>query len=354
MLVPGATFAIILFVTRRCVIGVDLGGTNVRAQALYEDGSPAGERFEYPSNAQDGVDSTVEQTVAVVRDAAQAAQGEVIGVGIAVPGHVDDAAGIIRWAPNFGKEIDGVFHYWTNVPLKAALEQGTGLRFTMGNDANLAALGEYKYGLGKGTAKCLAMLTIGTGIGGGVVMAPASVHGKASGPLMLIGSNAGGAEFGHIIVSHGGLDTNSGEYGSLEAYCQRDSIIQRARHRLIRGRASIIRDWVGDSFELVTPKMLSDAADHHDELAIEVLAEVGQWLGVGIGSLVNVFAPDVFAIGGQIANAGQWILEPARKTAQNVAVPSLWAEVKLDLATQLNDAGILGGGALAFEVFGDA
>lgn len=332
--------------SRQCVIGVDLGGTNVRAGAFYEDGSSAGPSYSNPSNAQQGTEAIVSSIALTVMQAARDAECQPRTIGLAVPGHIDDAGGMVVWAPNFGHEEEGVFHYWVDVPLGAMLREKVGLEVHMGNDANLAALGEYRFGTGRNSAKCLVMLTIGTGIGGGVIMAPSSVQGDARGPLVLVGGNKGGAELGHIIVQYGGMDCNAGTYGALEGYCQRDAIITRAQHRLRRGRASVLQD---KPIAKLTPFDLSQAADQGDGLAIEVWTEVGEMLGAGIGSLINVFAPDVFAIGGQIAKAGDWLLKPAINAARNVAVPSLFRDTKIQLAEQIDDAGMLGGAALALE-----
>lgn len=333
----------------KLVIGVDLGGTNVRARAYRQDGSPASDRFENPSKAQQGSPAIFEQIALTVGQAQKSAGAEVAMFGLAIPGHIDNAAGIVRWAPNFGETVDGVFRNWLNVDVRTPLEQKTGLKVVMDNDANLAALGEYKFGLGKDSAKCLVMLTIGTGIGGGCVMAPTSVVGDARGPLMLVGGNKGGAEFGHTIIMHGGLDCNAGEYGAIEGYCQRDSIIRRAAHRLQRGRKSVLREMANGDWGLLTPKMISEAAHQGDELALEVWAEVGTYLGVGIGNFINVFAPDIFTIGGQIVKVGEPLLGPARKVAENIAIPSLFADVTISAAQQIDDAGLLGGAALAIE-----
>jgi glucokinase len=245
--------------------------------------------------------------------------------------------------------VNGVFESWKNVPIREPLEHRLELPLVMGNDANLAALGEYKFGTGRGTAKCLVMLTVGTGIGGGVVLAPESVTGDARGPLVLVGSNQGGAELGHIVIQAGGLDCNAGSYGALEAYCQRDAIVQRAVHRLRRGRKSLLADLVEGDLSRVTPRLISQAAQDGDAMCIEVWNEVGTMLGVGIGTLINVFAPDIFPIGGQIAKAGDLLLNPAIDAARNCAVTSLFDECRITLAEQIEDAGMLGAAALAFE-----
>lgn len=334
-------------VSKSLVVGVDLGGTNVRAGAFDGEGNAAGKRFENPSRAQDGTEAILDALSSTIQQASAAAEGEIKAIGIAIPGHIDDDAGTVVWAPNFGGTVNGVFRNWENVPIRAPLAHHIALPIKLGNDANLAALGEYRFGSGKNTARCMVMLTVGTGIGGGVVLAPSAVQGDARGPLLLLGGNKGGAELGHTIIQHGGLDCNAGTYGAIEAYCQRDSIIQRAIHRLRRGRESLVRDLVEGDYSRVTPRILTEAANQGDPMAIEVLAEVGTYLGVGIGNFINVFAPDVVAVGGQIAKAGDWLLEPAREAARNVAIPSLFGFASIVQAEQIEDAGLLGGAALA-------
>ncbi|MCW5937863.1 MAG: ROK family protein [Fimbriimonadaceae bacterium] len=329
----------------RCVVGVDLGGTNVRAQAIDQAGRAMGERVEIPSRAQAGVEETVAATAEAIRAAVGNAAGPVEAVGVAVPGFIDAGEGVVRWAPNFGKAHEGVFHYWTDVPFGRLLHEILGLPVTLGNDANCAALGEYSYGSGKGEANCLVLVTVGTGIGGGVVLGRRATQGGV-GPALLLGGNQGGAELGHIVIRQNGLDCNSGAYGSLEAYCQRDAIVRRAQHRLRRGRTSLVREMVADIAD-VTPRHLAEAAHKGDEMALEVWSEVGAALGAGLGSLINIFAPDVLAVGGQIGKVGAPLLLPAIAEARNTAIPALFADCRILTAEQIDDAGLLGAAALA-------
>lgn len=333
----------------RCVIGVDLGGTNVRAGAFFEDGTPAGPSFSNPSRAQSGTDAIMGSIAVTVHQAKDAAKAAPESIGIAIPGHIDDARGVVRWAPNFGETVGGVFRYWVDVPFRSTLAPKVGLPLHMDNDANAAALGEYRFGTGRNSAKCLVMLTVGTGIGGGVILSPDAVLGDARGPLVMVGGNKGGAELGHVVIAHNGMDCNAGEYGSIEGYCQRDAIIRRAQHRLNRGRKSLVNDLVGGDLSKLTPKHLSEAAEKGDEMSLEVWDEVGTMLGVGIGNYINIFAPDVVAIGGNIARAGDFLLKPAIREARNVAIPSLFADATIGVAEQIDDAGMLGGAALALE-----
>ena len=328
---------------------MDLGGTNVRACAYFEDGTPAGPKFEFPSRAQQGTEAILDALSTTINQAAASTEVKPEAVGLAIPGHIDNAHGTVKWAPNFGKEVRGVFECWRNVSVREPLKKYVDIPIFMDNDANMAALGEYKFGTGRNSAKCLVMLTLGTGVGGGVILSPDSVLGDARGPLVMVGGNKGGAELGHMIINHNGLDCHAGSYGTIEAYCQRDSIIKRAVYRLQRGRQSLLRDLVESDFTRITPRLLTDAADQGDELAIEIYREVGEFLGVAIGSYVNIFAPEVFAIGGQIAKAGKWIMGPAVNTARNVAIESLFADAKITVAEQIEDAGMMGGAALALE-----
>jgi glucokinase len=165
----------------------------------------------------------------------------------------------------------------------------------------------------------------------------------------MVGGNKGGAELGHVVVSYQGLDCRSGEYGSIEGYCGRDSIVQRAIHRITRGRETIMKDLVEGDLAKLTPLTVSQAALKGDEAAIEIWEEVGTMLGVGIGNYINIFAPDIVAIGGNIARAGDLLLKPAIKTARNIAIKTLFDDARILVAEQIDDAGMLGGAALALE-----
>jgi glucokinase len=337
---------------KRCVIGVDLGGTNVRAAAVYEDGTFAGERVENPSRGDSGAEATIEAVGRTILQAVAASEAKPEAAGVAIPGTVNDDSGVVRWSPNLGETVDGVFHYWLDVPFRAMLARHADLKALLGNDANLAALGEYRFGTGRNEANCLVMFTLGTGIGNGVILSPKAVQGDARGPLMLLGGNKGGAEMGHSVILHGGLDSTAGAYGAIEGYCQRDAIVKRAVYQLLRGRQSVVRDLVEGELGNVTPRILSEAAAKGDELAIEVWDEIGTYLGVGIGNAINIFAPDVVAIGGQISKAGEFLLGPARKSARKVAIPALFGDADIVQAEQIEDAGILGGAALALQASG--
>ena len=331
-----------------CVIGVDLGGTNVRAVAVDASGVMVGERVQRPSRAEEGAKATLGAVADAVGEARTGFSP--IAVGLAIPGHCDDRDGVVHWSPNFGVRVDGALDYWKDVDVRGPLFAALGLPVAMANDANAAAVGEYRFGSGKGSANCLVMLTLGTGIGGGVVFGPASVGGKAEGPLLLLGGNKGGAELGHTVIES---DWETREVLTLEKLCQRDAIVRRAEAQLAGWRLAgggtrpLITELIDQG--KLTPKDITEAADKGDELAIEAWRETGRYLGTAIGSMVNVFAPDVFAVGGQIAKAAKWLMDPAVEQAEKVAVPSLFADCRITPAEQIDDAGVLGAAAVAWE-----
>ena len=332
-----------------CVVGVDLGGTNIRAAVVGADGTIFGEMACAPSLAEEGAERTLSAVIGAVKECLAKSPVRPTRVGLAIPGHTNDREGVVHWSPNFGVRMDGVLHYWKDVNVRAQIEPSLGIPISMANDANAAAVGEYRFGSGRNGAKCLVMLTLGTGIGGGVVLGPQSLGGKVEGPLMLLGGNLGGAELGHTVIARGGLDSSAGAYGTVEAYCQRDSIIRRAQHKLVRGRASCMLESTNGDVGAITPEIVARAADLGDHVAQEVYEEVGGYLGTAVGSLINVFAPDVFAIGGQIALAGKWLLEPTIQEARNVAIPSLFGDCRITIAEKIADAGVLGAAAVAMS-----
>ncbi len=338
-------------VKTQCVIGVDLGGTNVRAAAVDASGQFHSDFVERPSMAQSGARAVIEACDAVIR--AVASKVECVGVGMAVPGHIDTASGTVLWAPNFGETKDGMFRHFSDVPLAGPVSALSGLPVVIGNDANLAALGEFRFGIGKGTANGLVMITLGTGIGGGVVLSPGQLDPLSAGePVLLVGANGGGAELGHVVVMADGPLCGCGAYGCLEALANATAIAARGRAKLEHDATSLIGKLSGGDGAKVTPKLLADAAGQGDAAAIEVWQETGHYLGIGIGSFINTFVPEIVAIGGQIAKVGAPLLDAAIRSAKNVAIPTLFSATRIVPAVQIDHAGVLGGAALAFRSIG--
>jgi glucokinase len=338
----------------RYVIGVDLGGTNVRAAVVDRQGAIAGEPVQQPSRAQEGFPSTLEaiaQTIEQAIQSAGVARSDLGAIGLAVPGHIDSVRGVVRWAPNFGEWREGLFYEWREVPLGEAVQQRLGIPVRMGNDANLAALGEYYYGSGRGQAKGLVMLTLGTGIGGGVVLTREQVQGSAHwrGGALLVGASGGAGELGHTIIALNGPRCGCGATGCVESLAKRDAIIERAREKIRREPNSLLAQLCAGDPARITPRLVAEACEQGDPLAREIWEETGFYIGVAVACFVNIFNPEVVAIGGQIAKAGEVLFDAIRRAARDYAIPTLLEMCRIVPAERIEDAGILGGAALAWQ-----
>ncbi len=220
------------------------------------------------------------------------------------------------------------------------LEAELGLNVVMDNDANVAALGEFRYGAGRGT-RHLVMFTLGTGIGGGII-----IEGE-----VLRGATGGAAEVGHIIIADGAGSSANGAHGRLESLAGRDPIVERCTLKMESGRDTILWRHIEDSDALqqhITPKLIDDAAEEGDALAIEVMQEIGHYVGLGITNMVNVFNPEVVVIGGKISRS-KTLFATALRTAKATAVGSILASAKIVHAELGDDAGIMGAAELAWR-----
>ncbi len=314
------------------VIGVDLGGTNVRAAVVARSGVIIGEgRTE--SKAMEGLNTTVGQIVLAIKLAVEnspADISDIAGIGMGVPGTVRSEEGTVLWSPNFLG--------WDGVQLAAPIVEQIGLGTLLGNDANVAALGECIFGAGKG-AKCMVMFTLGTGIGSGLI-----IDGK-----IWTGVNESGPEMGHQIVLADGPRCSCGRYGCLESLAQRDAIIDRAARKAHRGRHTSLLEKSNHDLRYVTPAMIAEAALEGDPISIETLQETGYYIGIGVSNAINMLNPDKIVIGGGIAQAGDLLFDPIRTT---VEVNALYQQLQACevVPAQLGDnAGVLGGAAMVLQ-----
>jgi glucokinase len=318
------------------VVGVDLGGTNVRAAVMEWTTEKIVARGDnLPSRAMDGVAQTAGQIALAAETALQKAQidhTQVLGVGIAVPGHVKAREGVVMWAPNFKDQ-------WKEVQIAQPVRDALNLPVIIGNDANLAALGEFTYGVGR-AVRHLAMITLGTGIGGGLI-----VDGK-----LIEGADGGAGEIGHMIINPGGRGGNSA-FGSVEGEAQRDAIVERAARKIQEGYATSLAEIADyDRFSL-TPAIIAEEAKKGDAVALEVYEETGYYLGLCAANLINLLNPEMIVIGGGIALAGELILDPIRRAAYACAIRSLSRTCQIVPAELGDNAGIMGAIALVQQEF---
>ncbi len=317
------------------IIGVDLGGTRVRA--VLTDGTGAflarASMYTEADNGLDHVLARITKCVNAVLE--QADHAQVVGMGVGAPGPLNPDTGTVYSPPN----LPG----WDNVPLRDLLEQRTGLPVFLGNDANLAALGEYTFGAGK-DYRYLVYLTISTGVGGGVIE-----DGR-----ILRGAKGAAAELGHITIDLNGPRCNCGNFGCLEVYASGTGIRRQALEMLQSGRPSMLRQMVGDNLEDIHAGTVFEAAQQGDEAALELYRQVGVYLGVGVTTVLHTFNPEIVVIGGGVSQVGELIFEPMRQTVRERAMKAFWENVPIVPTELKDDIGLYGAVALVLQNYEEA
>jgi glucokinase len=302
-------------------IGVDVGGTKIATGVISPEGELLSEVRCPTANVREQLLSSIAESIAEVKRGY-----EVGGVCLAVPGFILARENKVLSAANL-EAIEGI-------PLKEELGDRTGLQVTVENDANAAAWGEFRFGVGKDVDN-LVFVTLGTGVGGGVVS-----HG-----VLLRGSRGTGGELGHITVQPAGPRCGCGNRGCLEALASGTAIARRAREMAEErpdsglGRLAVERAPLGED--------VLDLAREGDEAALEVLWEAGTWLGIGFATFVNIFDPEVIAIGGGVSEARDLVLEPARRELRLRSPSPSRDLVEIRVATLGAKSGMLGAAALA-------
>ena len=305
-------------------LGVDVGGTKVAGLLVGDGGEVMAE--ETVATPADDVEATLETIYGVASTLAARGRPEAVGVGAA--GMVDFAAGALRSAPNLA---------WKEVPIRALVADRTGLPTVVDNDANVAAWGEFRWGAGRGF-RDLLLVTVGTGIGGGIV----------SGGRLFRGAHGFAAEIGHIIVEPEGPLCGCGNRGCWEQVASGRALDRAAKEAARRDPRSAIATLGGADPEGVH---VGRAAREGDREATEILQEVGRRLGEGIAGLVNVLDPEAVVVGGGVAEIGDLLLDPARAALVDaVEAPQHRPEVPLLGASLGNRAGAIGAATLAMDV----
>jgi glucokinase len=281
------------------VIGVDLGGTNLVVGAMPADGSREIGMHQLPTRAKLGADAVVDRICDMVETAIAATiretgatRAQFAGVGIGAPGPLDREEGLVIVAPNLG---------WTDFPLRDRVASRVGLPATLDNDANCATLAEWWMGAAKGGRNVVG-LTLGTGIGGGLILDGKLYHGS---------SDCAG-ELGHVTIESNGRLCGCGNYGCLEAYASGPAIAARTREALASGESSALHELCGGDVSKITASTVYAAAAQGDALASDVVRDTARFLGTGVANFLNIFNPDVVVLAGGVAQAGDSLFVPLR------------------------------------------
>lgn len=306
--------------------GVDLGGTTVKMGLFTVEGSLL-EDWEIPTRKEEKGAYVLEDIAASINDKIKdnvIDPEDVVGVGIGVPGPVTPS-GIVKGCVNIG---------WGDTPVEEILKDKTGFEVKAGNDANVAALGELWQGGGKGNSS-LVMVTLGTGVGGGIVL-----DGK-----IVTGTHGAAGEIGHMSVVYDETATcNCGKKGCLEQVASATGIVKEAKRFLAAEDApSSLR-----GIDNLTAKDVLDEAKKGDAIALKTVDRLGEYLGIALGHIACVIDPDVFIIGGGVSKAGEFLIEAIRKHYVEKTYPQC-RKTPIKLATLGNSAGIYGAAKMVIE-----
>lgn len=321
------------------VVGVDIGGTNVVVGLIPAAGGRPSSLRTRSTPSMGPQEAVVDQLAALVDEvvdeglgAAGDLRGEVLGVGIGSPGPLDLAEGVVLDAFNLG---------WKDFALRDALGAAVGLPASLDNDANCATWGEYWQGAGKG-AESLVGITLGTGIGGGVILEGRLVH----------GASASAGELGHMSIDFHGRRCKCGNYGCLEAYASGPNIAARAREGLEAGAESVLLRLVDGDLDRVTAATVYEAILQGDAYAGEVMTETAKILGVGVANIVNVLNPHVVVIVGGVTRAGHYLFNPLRAEVRRRAFRTAQQACRIVPGDLPETAGVIGAAGLFLETLG--
>lgn len=309
------------------ILAVDFGGTNIRVAHFEHPTPPPTKQIKRPTLAKEGPESVLQRLEdAIAELIPEDTQG--MKIGIAAPGPLDPNEGVIHSAPN----LSG----WKDIPLRQHLMQEFNCPVFLGNDANMAALGEWRHGAGLGTEHMI-YITISTGIGGGIIS-----HGH-----LLTGSRGLGGELGHMTIVSNGPRCGCGIHGHIEAVAAGPAIARQALERLQSENESSLRELL-DRDEPTTTIDVAIAAKAGDQLATQVLADAGQLIGHHLADLAHAFNPEMFVLGGGVSSIGTLLLDPIIKSLEeHVMDPVYFENLQVLPAALGDDAGLVGAMVLA-------
>ena len=305
---------------------VDLGGTKVAAAIADRDGEILAER-RIATNSQDGPDAVMLRVVGLVAELS--AGTPPLAVGMGVPGLVDVETGVTRFLPNLPTQ-------WRGVPVGETLSAKLGCPVFLLNDARLAALGEFTFGRGK-TADTMIFLTIGTGIGGGIV-----IDGK-----LRLGPMGAAGELGHQTIQRDGPLCGCGNRGCLEALASGPALVGEGVRLLQSGLAPLLFEMISGNPAAVTPKEMGAAARAGDIAVREAIVRTATWLGIGVANMVTALHPQIVVLGGSVAALDDLLLDPVRATVAERVRMFPVHDLCIERSLLGDKAGLLGGIALA-------
>jgi glucokinase len=320
--------------SQRYYVGLDVGGTTMKA-AVVDDSGKSLPSATLSTEAAKGQQHGLNQMCATIRmavDVAGLTMKDIAAIGVATPGTMDIQAGIILDPPNLKP--------WQNVPVRKHIADVFGIPTAFQNDANAAAFGEYWVGAGR-EAKSMVMFTLGTGIGGGII-----IDNK-----VLEGEHSHGGEVGHMkIEMRGGRECGCGRLGCLEAYASATSVVKRAKEAIADAPSSILKSMLSGSSEELPAKVVFQAADQGDMIAKKIVDRTAYYLAVGAMNIMHIIDPDMIVYGGGMTAAGEPFLDLIKEYIHELAFPVPATKTDVRYAQLGSDAGFIGAAACARQL----
>jgi len=316
-------------------VGIDIGGTNIAVALVTADGKIKS-KIKFPTKINRGEEIIIDEIVwKVSRVVKSVPVKSVAGIGIGAAGFIYYEEGTIKFSPNmFHREVP--FVSMMNEKIRSRGDKRLlGLPLYFDNDANVAAWGAYQMDVPK-TVENLICVTLGTGVGGGIIIDGKIYH----------GADGYAGEIGHIILNPDGPKCNCGNYGCMEKYVGAGSIVERTLREIKRGRRSMIEKLVNGRLEDMTTKTLYDAAKRGDELANEMWKNTGRCLGISLAGIVNLLNPEFIVLAGGVAKAGDLILSPMRRTIKEHANTYAAKAVRCIISKLGDNLGVVGAALL--------
>ena len=310
-------------------VGIDLGGTFIKGGIANDKGNIIVER-KVPTEADKGPGRVIENIAELIKSLLESASmttADVGGVGLGVPGMIDSKNGTVIFSNNLN---------WKDVKIAEAVSKLTGLKVKIANDANVAALGESTFGVGNSYDDCI-LLTLGTGVGGGIIV----------GNKLVEGNKSAGAELGHMVISYGGEQCTCGRKGCFEAYSSATALIRDTKRAMLAHKDSLM--WEIGDIDKVDGKTAFDYKDK-DVYAKKVIDDYIEKLGCGIANIANIFRPHAVMLGGGVCAQGDNLIKPLQKIVDREIFAGSLGPVCPVVITKLgNKAGILGAVALIMQ-----
>jgi len=305
------------------IVGIDLGGTFFKVGLVDSQSGRILKKIERETKVEEGRETVVERMAQAVREITEGYN--YLGVGVGSPGSIDHDKGIVRFSPNF--------HDWVDFELGGKLASLLNKPVFVENDANAFVLGEKWFGAGRGYEHIVA-LTLGTGVGGGVIS-----HG-----ILITGKDGIGTELGHVIVEPNGPLCGCGNYGCLEALASATAIKRMA----FEGQKKFPESEIFKAGE-INAKVVFDAARNGDALGTSILERVIEALAIGVSNFIHIFNPSVVVIGGGVSKAGDLLFKPLRERVVHLVMPSFKGTYEIVQSPLVEEAGILGAASIVLQ-----